>query len=76
MVNQMAAMVAYRVRDFEIDLDFNKQLKLEGLAKIEYEQVSVPVGDATIEKGATLTDAKGKAAMAALASRQQGSRRR
>jgi hypothetical protein len=76
MVNQMAAMVAYRVREFQIDLDFNKQLKLEGLDKQRYLQCAVPVGDATIEKGATLTDAEGKAAMAALASRQQESRRR
>jgi hypothetical protein len=76
MVNQMAAMVAYRVREFEIDLDFNKHLKLKGLEKQRYLQCAVPVGDATIEKGATLTDAEGKAAMAAFASRQQSSRRR
>jgi hypothetical protein len=76
MVNQMAAMVAYRVREFGIHLDFNKRLKSEGLDKQRYLQCAVPVGDATIEKGATLTDAEGKAAMAAFASRQQPSRRR
>jgi hypothetical protein len=31
MINQTAAMVSYRVREFEIDFDFVKQLKLKNL---------------------------------------------
>jgi hypothetical protein len=49
-------------------LDFNKQLKLEGLDK--------PVGDAAIEKGATLTDAEGKEAVVAFAAARQSARGR
>jgi hypothetical protein len=75
MINQTAAMVAYRVREFEIDFDFTKQLKLKNLAKNMYQQVAVPIGEATIEKGATLTNAEAKEAMAACAPRQQPSRR-
>jgi hypothetical protein len=35
------AILAYRVREFEIDLDFNKQLKLEGLDKQRYLQCAM-----------------------------------
>jgi hypothetical protein len=56
-------------------LDFTKQLKLKGLTKTMYEQMAVPIAGATIEKGANLTDAEYKEALAAFASRQQRSRR-
>jgi hypothetical protein len=70
MVCMCAAIVACRIREFEIDLDFSKQLKLKGLTKQSYEQMAVPVGNATVEKGAALTEAEGKEAIMAFASRR------
>ena len=68
-MNLCAAMVAYRVREFGIDLDFNKQLKLDGLlGKQSYELLAVPVANATIGKGTNLTEAEGKKAILAYAS--------
>jgi hypothetical protein len=67
-----AAMVAYRVREFEIDLDFIKELKLKGLLKQIFLQCTVPVANSIIEKGTTLTEAEGKEAVSAFASRRHG----
>jgi hypothetical protein len=75
MIYQSIAMLSYRVREFEIDLDFSKQLKMKGLEKNKYEQVAVPLGEATIEKGGTLTNVEAKEAMVACAPKQQSSRR-
>jgi hypothetical protein len=72
MIYLCAAMVAYRVREFGINLDFNKQLKLEGFVKQRYEQLAVPGAKATIEKGTTLTEEEGKEAVLAFASRRYG----
>jgi hypothetical protein len=76
MINQTAAMVSYRVREFEIDFDFVKQLKLKNLGKNMYEQIAIPLGEATIEKNATLTNPEAKAAIAEYAQRQQQPSRR
>jgi hypothetical protein len=75
MIYQSIAMLSYRLREFEIDSDFSKQLKMKGLAKNKYEQMAVPIGEATIEKGGTLTNVEAKAAMAACAPKPQSSRR-
>jgi hypothetical protein len=50
MMALCAAMVANRVREYGIDLDFNKELKLEILELARYEQLVVPGANATIEK--------------------------
>jgi hypothetical protein len=67
MVCQTVAMLAYRVREFEIDLDFAAQLNMKGMRKNMYEQIAVPLGEATIVKGATLTNAEAKEAMSKAA---------
>jgi hypothetical protein len=73
MIYQSIAMLSYRVREFEIDLDFSKQLKMKGLEKSKYEQVAIPIGEATIVKGGTLTNVEAKEAMAACAPKPQSS---
>jgi hypothetical protein len=75
MIYQSIAMLSYRVREFEIDSDFSKQLKMKGLEKNKYEQMAVPLGEATIEKGGTLTNVEAKEAMMACAPKPQSSRR-
>jgi hypothetical protein len=75
MIYQSIAMLSYRVREFEIDSDFCKQLKMKGLEKNRYEQMAVPIGEATIEKGGTLTNVEAKEAMMACAPKPQSSRR-
>jgi hypothetical protein len=67
--------LSYRVREFEIGLDFSKLLKMKGLEKNRYEQMAVPLGEATILKGGTLTNVEAKEAMVACAPKQQSSRR-
>lgn len=65
MIYQSIAMLAYRVREFEIDLDFTKTFKMKGVNKNRYDEISVSLGEATIEKGGTLTNVKGKEAVVA-----------
>jgi hypothetical protein len=76
MMALCAAMVANRVHEYDIDLDFNKELKLEGLELARYEQLAVPGANATIEKGTTLTEVEGKEAVMAFAAARQSGRGR
>ena len=64
---QMAAMIHYRLHEYKIEVDFEAMLELSAMAAEMYYMVAVPVAEATIRKGSTLTFQESTQAMAAAA---------
>jgi hypothetical protein len=72
MMMQIAAMIHYRLKEYKVEIDFEKLLKLKGICAQTYKSMAVPLAEATIKKGATLTNDEARGAMA---SHGRGSRR-
>jgi hypothetical protein len=69
-LNQIAAMIAYRCRVDDtapFALDVVQILGLQGQREVMYRLCGVPLGEATIQKGGTLTMDESRAAMAQAA---------
>jgi hypothetical protein len=65
-----AGMVSCRVREFQIDFDFDGRLNLKRDAKQVYNDLIKPFCAASIEKGSGLTNTETKAAVAAHAAQK------
>eukprot|EP00617_Octactis_speculum_P020775 CAMPEP_0185758786 /NCGR_PEP_ID=MMETSP1174-20130828/17469_1 /TAXON_ID=35687 /ORGANISM="Dictyocha speculum, Strain CCMP1381" /LENGTH=79 /DNA_ID=CAMNT_0028438801 /DNA_START=125 /DNA_END=364 /DNA_ORIENTATION=- len=66
-------MLSYWCRHFELQFDFEKSLGLKGEKLAMYKRIAVPLGEATIGKGSTLTNAESRAALDAAARMKKGS---
>jgi len=64
---QMAAMIHYRLHEYKIEVDFEAMLELSAMAAVMHHRVAVPIAEATIRKGSTLTFQESTQAMAATA---------
>lgn len=71
ILNQVTAQVSYWCREFEIPVEFEQLLELDGAHLQMYSQMAKPVGEATIAKGISLTNEEFQAAVAAHQEQRQ-----
>jgi len=63
LLNQLLAMVAFWCQKFQIPLNMPTLVGLRGLKLQMYQQMAVPLGEATIQKGFALNNQEAQAAM-------------
>jgi hypothetical protein len=64
-LNQVSAMVAYWIKEFNVKVDFEKLLGMKGFRKQKYLQMAVPLAEGTIAKQGTMTSQEAQVAMTA-----------
>lgn len=67
LLHQMAAMIHYRLQEYKIPVDFEAMIELDEVAAIKHRMVAVPMAEATIRKGRTLTMKESNQVMAVAA---------